>query len=807
MANLKAYMNTSLNVPKNNSLSFNTNTTSNVNISNKVSFISNNDMTNNYSISLPSQPGSIKQIMSVNSISENKILNMAFIDPPTGSTGNTGRTGNTGPTGPTGCTGNTGPTGDKGIVTGLVVFIDSDGGTAPIYDGTIINIPNYSVQTTISSDLQTNKQAFLMGTFTTSNNFLTQKIIISGIWETNIYAYSTGNVKFYTSLYYIDDDSVETLIVFGSYTNATVVPNTLTYLAYNLFVPYTDLPSLTNRIRIKIYAVFDSTGGTMFMNMRGNILSHIHTTLPMNERTGPTGPTGPTGLTGNIGPTGNSGPAGNTGLTGLKGLSGPTGYFGPLGFLGNTGDTGQLGFTGPTGDTGLTGCTGPQGLIYNTGPTGNTGPMGNTGPTGNTGFTGFGSQYTPLVLYKENILNFQVYNETNTTLEKQSILYNIPTTIYTSNITAELDNPTQYQQIYTFGKSIPNVWVAGGQGTNTLAKSTDGINWYGLGTTIFSTVCYGVAWNGSLWVAVGVGSTHTIATSPDGSIWTGRGKNIFTVNGYGVAWNGSLWVAVGDGLTDTIATSPDGINWTGRGKNIFTANGYGVAWNGSLWVAVGNSSSDTIATSLDGETWIGRGNTIFSLGKGIAWNGSLWVAVGFGSTHTIAISPNGVNWSGIGKTIFTTIGNGVAWNGSLWVAVGDGSTDTIATSPDGETWSGRGKTIFTTSGYGITWNGSLWIAVGDGSSHTFATSPDGITWSGRGKTIFSTRGWGVAFNNKRENQIIFPTNSSNSTINSINPITIDKYGTSGTNNLDVVADSYFNSGFTNMTVNFTNIIS
>ena len=91
---------------------------------------------------------------------------------------------------------------------------------------------------------------------------------------------------------------------------------------------------------------------------------------------------------------------------------------------------------------------------------------------------------------------------------------------------------------------------------------------------MFSTAGYGVAWNGSLWVAVGEG-TNTIATSTNGSAWTGRGTSIFSTAGRGIAWNGTLWVAVGEG-TNTIATSPDGINWTGLGTPISDVN-YGLA--------------------------------------------------------------------------------------------------------------------------------------------------------------------------------------------------------------------------------------
>ena len=78
-----------------------------------------------------------------------------------------------------------------------------------------------------------------------------------------------------------------------------------------------------------------------------------------------------------------------------------------------------------------------------------------------------------------------------------------------------------------------------------------------------------------LWVALGNG-TNTIATSTDGITWVGSGKSIFSQYGYGVAWNGSMFVAVGRG-TNTIATSPDGITWTGLGTSIFSLYGFGVA--------------------------------------------------------------------------------------------------------------------------------------------------------------------------------------------------------------------------------------
>lgn len=76
-------------------------------------------------------------------------------------------------------------------------------------------------------------------------------------------------------------------------------------------------------------------------------------------------------------------------------------------------------------------------------------------------------------------------------------------------------------------------WVAVGEGTNSIAYSSNGINWTGIGKTIFSTRGFDAAWNGSMWVAVGSG-TNTIAYSSDGINWTGIGETIFSTYGVGV---------------------------------------------------------------------------------------------------------------------------------------------------------------------------------------------------------------------------------------------------------------------------------
>jgi hypothetical protein len=341
--------------------------------------------------------------------------------------------------------------------------------------------------------------------------------------------------------------------------------------------------------------------------------------------------------------------------------------------------------------------------------------------------------------------------------------------------------------------------VSGG-GTNTIAYSSDGITWTGLGNSIFQSIGVGVAWNGLKWVAVGEG-INTIAYSSDGITWTGIGSLIFTTRGIGVAWNDSMWVAVGNGA-DSIAHSPDGMAWTGiTGTSIFTT-GQGVAWNGSMWVAVGQGAY-SFAYSSDGVAWTGVTNSIFNNtigGLHVAWNGLLWVAVGDGSgvgNHSIATWNGTGSWIGVtGTSIFTT-GRGVAWNGSMWVAVGAG-TNSIAYSFNGTNWIGvTGITIFGSSGIGVAWTGSMWVAVGYGAgTNSIATSPDGITWTGvTSSTIFNINygGYGVAWNSGKGSVKIKDISGT---------LSLNAYGPGLSNKLDVVSSQYYNTGFNNFSVRF-----
>ena len=81
----------------------------------------------------------------------------------------------------------------------------------------------------------------------------------------------------------------------------------------------------------------------------------------------------------------------------------------------------------------------------------------------------------------------------------------------------------------------------------------------------------------AIWVAVGLGS-NTIAWSKNGINWTGLGNSIFTKEGTKLSWNGKMWIATGSG-TNTLAYSYDGLIWYGLGKTIFTERANSIYWN------------------------------------------------------------------------------------------------------------------------------------------------------------------------------------------------------------------------------------
>jgi hypothetical protein len=239
------------------------------------------------------------------------------------------------------------------------------------------------------------------------------------------------------------------------------------------------------------------------------------------------------------------------------------------------------------------------------------------------------------------------------------------------------------------------IWVAGGTGTNTLAYSYDGINWQGLGTTFITGICYDIIWTNTIFVAVGSG-TNPVAYSYDGINWTTPTITVFTTV-YSIAWNGFYMIATGAG-TNRLASSKDGINWQGLGQTSMFSLCACIVWTGGVWIAGGtNSSAGVLATSYNnGQTWTTVScpitNTVWSLetnGQRVIATGSVTIA---GTGNTIAYSSDiyGTSWTGLGTSVFNTTTSTLQfakWAVNKFVAFSnDLSGNRIAYSYDGITW-------------------------------------------------------------------------------------------------------------------------
>ena len=306
----------------------------------------------------------------------------------TGSTGAQGSTGATGAQGSTGlqgfqgvigAQGSTGSQGINGISSGLILFLDGPTtSTVPVSDNLLV-IPNTGTQTIITTS-SIGTSPILVGNFVTPAGLLTTTSIIGGFWNTELYALSTGgggNTVYWTVINEVASDGTTFIknLSTGTYASGTVVQTTQSIYEYSLYVATNTITNLNSRIQLQIYTRASGGTHTLSLEMRGNTLSHIVTTIATNI--------GATGVQGATGITGAQGFQGTTGARGVTGIQGATG-------AGATGPQGAQGTAG--GAQGATGITGPQGAQGTAGgaqgATGRTGSQGSTGTTGAQGFQG-----------------------------------------------------------------------------------------------------------------------------------------------------------------------------------------------------------------------------------------------------------------------------------------------------------------------------------------------------------------------------------------------------------------------------------
>ena len=216
-----------------------------------------------------------------------------------------------------------------------------------------------------------------------------------------------------------------------------------------------------------------------------------------------------------------------------------------------------------------------------------------------------------------------------------------------------------------------------------------------------------VLWTGSAFWTVG---RDRVMSSVDGVHWAEMHFDP-DINLFDIAWNGSLFVAVGWNSTHgdgrkLVLTSSNGINWSylwvEREEHLFT-----VGWTGSRFVVAGGGTN--YLTSSDGVVWdLKTWDEDLEL-TDMAWNGARLVAVGgrWGVGGFIRSTEDGVQWleSALPEDDVSSFDD-VTWTGTHFVAVSRSSGDVIFTSTDGISWSSE------TTGTGV-WPVSV---VGDDRS-------------------------------------------------------------------------------------------
>jgi hypothetical protein len=195
---------------------------------------------------------------------------------------------------------------------------------------------------------------------------------------------------------------------------------------------------------------------------------------------------------------------------------------------------------------------------------------------------------------------------------------------------------------------------------------------------------------------------------------------------YGIAWNGSKFVAVGQ--TDDSYTSSDGITWTTNssvmpGSTLWRAIGYG---NGSF-VAVGDAGA--IATSTDGITWTDRSVGPPAQLLGVAYKNGTWCIIGYDPSggspflSTILLSSDTITWNAQTAPTGMNLSQCITTKGQ-WFVVGGSAKVWKSISGQTGTWTQSGTGITGTPDINAIISGNNKI-VAVGTSPSF---PKPVVW-------------------------------------------------------------------------------
>lgn len=255
-------------------------------------------------------------------------------------------------------------------------------------------------------------------------------------------------------------------------------------------------------------------------------------------------------------------------------------------------------------------------------------------------------------------------------------------------------------------------------------------------------VCAGGA-GGTTFVAVSQSSTSTATTqaaysTDDGVTWQSATMPA-PQRWFSVAWNGSIFCAVG--LGSQCATSTDGISWTAHSMPA-TANWCSIASVGSLFLAIDSYGSNS-ASSTDGSAWTTKAGATCSL---LVSNSSYFLA--FDQGTSVKKSTDGTSWT-VHTAPFFNIYGAVYLQGNGWLAASI-SGGSISLSGDGAVWSAPDATgASAIHSLVVDYNGVTGLYPGSGTN--YVQTPKGLAWPAwtAGSTPDMPTGWAYSAWNGR----------------------------------------------------------
>ena len=236
-----------------------------------------------------------------------------------------------------------------------------------------------------------------------------------------------------------------------------------------------------------------------------------------------------------------------------------------------------------------------------------------------------------------------------------------------------------------------NIWLALPNGSQTVAKSTDGVTWtsitlpYATGGGTWQSIAYGRGY----WVIIVSGGTRALYSNSDGQQW----KTATLPSN--VSWSR---VTYGNGLFVAVAAQSGALAWSddnGKTWNASTAASQSyvcLAYGNGIFLAMSSDTAGQYIRSTDGKNWTALTTSV--VGGGTTWQ--QWADIAYGNGR------------------FVVIGNGAA-------------TGPIKYSFDGITWYATAKSYNVDK---ISYGQGVFVAVSIGNNLAY-TSEDGLSWTER----------------------------------------------------------------------------